>query len=232
MSSIGVMGWLLSCRQAYVEAVEVLYSNTFHFAGKAPLRDFTQLVPRHNLACMKGLILNPVGIEFDHNRGVGNGSTHASSVGELELIASIVGSGLFQNLQELDVKIIDLSGQESAFARQADKETQRTLAVFDNLIPKMSLQFRRLRIYLEDVLYETARKMAEISNKNLLQEEMRFETPELHGQHDFWRPVLGTAHRSSGYWVAQNNWRRQCFNRVSRSSSGSVSQGLRRLIKF
>jgi hypothetical protein len=181
---------------------------------------------------MKGLILNPVGIEFDDHHGVGNKSTHASSVGELELIASIVGSGLFQSLQELDVKIIDVSGQESTLARQADKQTQRALAVFDNLIPKMSLQFRRLQIYLEDVLYETARKMTEIGNRNLLQEGMSFETPELHGKHEFWRPLLGTAHRTSGYWVAQDNWRRQCFNRVSRSSSGSVSQGLRRLIKF
>lgn len=172
---------------------------------------------------MKGLILNPVGIDFDDHHGVVNRSTHASSVGELELIASIVGSGLFQNLQVLDVKIIDLSSQEP---------TQRALAVFDNLIPKMSLQFRRLQIYLEDVLYETARKMTQISNKHLLQGGMRFETPEFHGKHEFWRPVLGTAHRSSGYWVAQDNWRRQCFNRVSRSSSGSVSQGLRRLIKF
>lgn len=218
----------------YVEAVEILYSNTFHFAGNAPLRDFTQLVPQHNLAFMKGLILNPVGIPFDDHHGVGNKSTHTSSVGELGLVASIVGSGLFQNLQELDVKIVDLSGEESAFVTQADKQTQQALAVFDNLIPKLSLQFRRLQIYLEEVLYETARKLTEAGNINSLQEEMKFEKSDLHGKgkHEFWRPVLSTTHRSSGYWVAQDNWRRQCFDRVSRSSSGSVSQGLRRLIKF
>lgn len=253
MTSIGVMGWLLSCRQAYVtpiedsyayrlltsslyrsyiEAAEILYSNTFHFAGNAPLRDFTQRVPPHSLACMKGLILNPVGIEPDGQHGVGNISNHASSIGELERVASILGSGSFQNLQELDVKIIDLLGQESVFTEDTDKQTRRTLAVFDKLLPRMSLRFRRLQIYLEDVLYEAARKMTEISDKNLLKEGTKCKTPELHGKRGFWRSVLDTHHLSSGYWVAQDNWQRQCMGRVSRASSGSVSQGLRRLVKF
>jgi hypothetical protein len=181
---------------------------------------------------MKGLILNPVGIEPDGQHGVGNISNHASSIGELERVASILGSGSFQNLQELDVKIIDLLGQESVFTEDTDKQTRRTLAVFDKLLPRMSLRFRRLQIYLEDVLYEAARKMTEISDKNLLKEGTKCKTPELHGKRGFWRSVLDTHHLSLGYWVAQDNWQRQCMGRVSRASSGSVSQGLRRLVKF
>lgn len=171
-------------------------------------------------------------IIFNDNLNVGGKSNKTPGVGEIELIVSILESGMFQNLRELDMKIIDSTGEEFAFARQGENQAQRVLAIFDNLMPKMSSQFRRLQIYLEDVLFDTARKMTEIRNKNLAREKRNIEAPEIHDKNRFWRPVLDLSRQCSGYWIAQDNWSSQCFSRITRASAGSASQGLRRIVKF
>ncbi|KAH6886815.1 hypothetical protein B0T10DRAFT_607683 [Thelonectria olida] len=48
---IGIMGWLLSCRQSYIEAIDVLYStNTISMAGEAMLCHLPQLLLPQRLA--------------------------------------------------------------------------------------------------------------------------------------------------------------------------------------
>ncbi|KAJ4269903.1 hypothetical protein NW762_001572 [Fusarium torreyae] len=48
--SIGVMGWLISCREAYQEGIEVLYSrNTFHTASKDMVLGLYRLIPEQRL---------------------------------------------------------------------------------------------------------------------------------------------------------------------------------------
>ncbi|KAJ9418891.1 hypothetical protein QL093DRAFT_2640864 [Fusarium oxysporum] len=52
----GVMGWLLSCRQAYVEGVEVLYgTNTVHLGSKALLDNLSALLLPQRLSIIPGL---------------------------------------------------------------------------------------------------------------------------------------------------------------------------------
>ncbi|KAK7425754.1 hypothetical protein QQZ08_007729 [Neonectria magnoliae] len=42
---IGIMGWLLSCRQAYIEGIDVLYSrNTIHMASKEMIMNLPRLL--------------------------------------------------------------------------------------------------------------------------------------------------------------------------------------------
>ncbi|KAH8432102.1 uncharacterized protein LDX57_009748 [Aspergillus melleus] len=46
---VGAMGWLLACQQAYVETIDLLYSNIFHVESTVLLRFFPQLVPAASL---------------------------------------------------------------------------------------------------------------------------------------------------------------------------------------
>ncbi|KAJ5579018.1 hypothetical protein N7450_007885 [Penicillium hetheringtonii] len=228
-TTIGVMGWLLSCQQAYAETINIMYSNTFYFAGNASLQDFIKISPQKSLACMKGLIVEPVGLKSNIDYEVDNMAYNTSGISEIELTVSIIGSGIFQNLRELDVKIIDLSRAQFMFARHADNQVQRALAVLDDLIPKMGPRFQRLHIYLEDFLFETAIKMDEGSKKDSSEQH---GTLQIHGKQKFWRSTMNPSTRPSGYWIAQDNWRSHYLSLIANYSSGSVSQGLRRLIKF
>ncbi|UNI17758.1 hypothetical protein JDV02_004078 [Purpureocillium takamizusanense] len=55
---IGVLGWLLACRQAYAEGVEVIYkTNTIHIRSPILLRCIQDLVPRQRLSEMTSLEL-------------------------------------------------------------------------------------------------------------------------------------------------------------------------------
>ncbi|SPO07141.1 uncharacterized protein DNG_09835 [Cephalotrichum gorgonifer] len=51
---IGIMGWLLTCRQAYTEGIEVLYStNTIHLSDPELIRRLPDLLPPQRLASIK-----------------------------------------------------------------------------------------------------------------------------------------------------------------------------------
>ncbi|KAK4149687.1 hypothetical protein C8A00DRAFT_46737 [Chaetomidium leptoderma] len=58
MCHIGVMGWLLACRQAYVDGIHVLYgTNTFHLASLPLLLDLPRLMSPQRLAAITSLEL-------------------------------------------------------------------------------------------------------------------------------------------------------------------------------
>ncbi|RKL32161.1 hypothetical protein BFJ72_g10741 [Fusarium proliferatum] len=53
---IGIMGWLLSCRQNYAEAIDILYSkNTIIMANEAMITHLPQLLIPHRLASITSL---------------------------------------------------------------------------------------------------------------------------------------------------------------------------------
>ncbi|QYS95514.1 hypothetical protein H0G86_002805 [Trichoderma simmonsii] len=53
---IGIMGWLLSCRQAYVEGIDVLYrTNTIHMSGQTLILNLPQLLPPQRLSAITSL---------------------------------------------------------------------------------------------------------------------------------------------------------------------------------
>ncbi|KAK3313317.1 hypothetical protein B0H66DRAFT_522255 [Apodospora peruviana] len=55
---VGVMGWLLTCRQAYAEGIQVLYgTNTFHISSLDLQLNLPRLVPSHHLAGIRSLEL-------------------------------------------------------------------------------------------------------------------------------------------------------------------------------
>ncbi|KAK4063021.1 hypothetical protein Trihar35433_8816 [Trichoderma harzianum] len=53
---IGIMGWLLSCRQAYVEGIDVLYrTNTIHMSGQTLILNLPQLLLPQRLSAITSL---------------------------------------------------------------------------------------------------------------------------------------------------------------------------------
>ncbi|KAL2133779.1 hypothetical protein VTI74DRAFT_1716 [Chaetomium olivicolor] len=55
---IGVVGWLLACRQSYLDGIDVLYkTNTFHFSSLSLLQDLPRLLPPHRLGVITSLEL-------------------------------------------------------------------------------------------------------------------------------------------------------------------------------
>ncbi|KAI1008734.1 hypothetical protein LB504_002013 [Fusarium proliferatum] len=53
---IGAVGWLLTCRQAYIEGTEVLYgTNTIHISSKPLLTNLSTLIPRRSLLLISSL---------------------------------------------------------------------------------------------------------------------------------------------------------------------------------
>ncbi|KIE03479.1 hypothetical protein MAJ_00010, partial [Metarhizium majus ARSEF 297] len=55
---LGVMGWMLSCKRAYFEVMDVLYgTNTFHIASPVLMKSMSDLFPSHILANIRSLEL-------------------------------------------------------------------------------------------------------------------------------------------------------------------------------
>ncbi|KAK4237795.1 hypothetical protein C8A03DRAFT_15678 [Achaetomium macrosporum] len=55
---IGIMGWLLACRQAYVDGIDILYrTNAFHISSLPLLLNLPRLMPPHHLAGITALEL-------------------------------------------------------------------------------------------------------------------------------------------------------------------------------
>ncbi|AEO57202.1 hypothetical protein MYCTH_2303064 [Thermothelomyces thermophilus ATCC 42464] len=55
---IGIMGWLLACRQAYIEGVDILYrTNTFHMSSLPLLLNLARLMPPRRLATITSVEL-------------------------------------------------------------------------------------------------------------------------------------------------------------------------------
>ncbi|KAK3303707.1 uncharacterized protein B0T15DRAFT_421172 [Chaetomium strumarium] len=66
---IGIMGWLLACRQAYIDGIDILYrTNAFHISSLPLLLDLPRLLPPHHLARIPALEL--IWDLFDHRKTI------------------------------------------------------------------------------------------------------------------------------------------------------------------
>ncbi|KAH6655997.1 hypothetical protein BKA67DRAFT_657891 [Truncatella angustata] len=55
---VGTMGWILACRQAYVDGIEILYStNTFHISSMDIVSNIPRLLPHSRLSSITSLEL-------------------------------------------------------------------------------------------------------------------------------------------------------------------------------
>ncbi|KAG4263909.1 hypothetical protein FPRO04_09237 [Fusarium proliferatum] len=69
---IGIVGWLLSCRQNYAEAIDILYSkNTIIMANEAMITHLPQLLVPHRLASITSLEIS-WNLKSRHDSGICN----------------------------------------------------------------------------------------------------------------------------------------------------------------
>ncbi|KAL7793043.1 hypothetical protein V8C37DRAFT_379108 [Trichoderma ceciliae] len=194
---VGAMGWLRSCRQAYIEGVDVLYStNTFHTASKemilslgsillparlssitsvellwdfAPFPSIHPEVVKPPLSDMASLhsFLNAIPTTFPAIRQL-----HISLQGRLFPTKTINGSTNWDN--NID---------------RADE----ILHPVDNFVLKLDADVRDFSLAIPSSLYMHQRDRA-LKNKDLVEQAHR-------GQHErHWRPLKGSDERV-GYWV-------------------------------
>ncbi|VUC36815.1 unnamed protein product [Clonostachys rosea] len=205
---IGAMGWLLSCRQAYKEGIEVLYStNTIHSASKLMLLNLDKLLLPQRLSTIKSLELVWT---FDPYLGdcepVKEPCRDSSSFDKmLEAIPVF-----FPALQHLHFAI---QGEIYPGERTTTggwgfmKDHVKAMKVFekDILLPfdamgrRLGLNARELTLACSSFLYGRARETA-IENKqeNIQQIHLGDEKER------YWRPLPGgraPGNSLDGYWV-------------------------------
>ncbi|KAL6820275.1 hypothetical protein J3E69DRAFT_341565 [Trichoderma sp. SZMC 28015] len=125
---IGIMGWLLSCRQAYMEGIDVLYrTNTIHMSGQTFILNLPQLLPPKRLSAITSLeIVCPLTL---HGAEVG-------AIPEVVLLKNYL-SVLASNLPSLTRLYLALKAQGS-IARPVDM--QSVFEVLDEFVLKTSLK--------------------------------------------------------------------------------------------
>ncbi|KAM7206139.1 hypothetical protein V8F20_002921 [Naviculisporaceae sp. PSN 640] len=127
---VGVMGWLLSCRQAYVEGIEVLYAtNTIHMASLPLILNLPKLLLPQRLAMITSLeVVWKFKAPFRSERGAASEEGGAEFREYLlrdkiilnKLLANI-NSNAFPNLRRLNISLmwdpivgINHNGKEAA----------------------------------------------------------------------------------------------------------------------
>ncbi|PGH14003.1 hypothetical protein AJ79_03272 [Helicocarpus griseus UAMH5409] len=180
---IGVMGWLLSCRLAYAEAVDVLYStNTLRIRGMGSLSRLPNYLPPGILERITSLELIP--------------RVRLIAVPE-ELITSLPRS-MFPNLRRLHLSVsgIEVSSWQREVSGSSDygvtleyneaMETDAFLARADHLARKL-LSFSRLQVFEISVGHETFQRFAEGLRGD--EEAIVHKTPRQSEGERFWRSL-------------------------------------------
>ncbi|KAK1145159.1 hypothetical protein N8T08_004592 [Aspergillus melleus] len=215
---VGAMGWLLACQQAYVETIDLLYSNIFHVESTVLLRFFPQLVPAPRLSRVTGLLLD-LTLELFDDRLVGTARDRIEGWPAFDQITSVLGSGMLGDLQELSISIYDYTPKSDPLASKELATLERLLKNFDWLLPRIGPHFQRLEISITAPLYTSAKHLTAQDDGSA------HYTSDNASSFRFWRPVLspsgvetpGVQSQGFGYWISRGkeepHWFQQtnCF---------------------
>ncbi|KAK7952229.1 uncharacterized protein PG986_007957 [Apiospora aurea] len=209
---IGILPWLLACRQAYIEGIDVLYAtNRLHIAHAGILINLPRLLTPDRLHMIRdvellwSLCLSPSGADREWTTGVEE--DRFRDVNDRLVLLSHIPRAL-PNLQYLhlsltDAKwawkpILDLCGQELYDA------TETILRCIDTMVLVQLVQLRECRISLPTTLYMTRKQMEK--NEDIIW--ARKATNELEA---LWRTIDLTAtstqppaerrNNIEGYWI-------------------------------
>ncbi|KAI0144209.1 hypothetical protein F4776DRAFT_465250 [Hypoxylon sp. NC0597] len=208
---IGVIGWLLVCRQAYVEGIYVLYStNRFHIANAELAFSLPELLPSQHVAAIKE-------VELSWDFHAARDEPFAWDAHGVDRFWQTSGLALLERLPEslpnlrymyLSVKDI-LCTREPPWpigGREMYEATEDFLRSIDAVIRRMS-RLRECRIALPSTLYST-RKLVEKSQDIDWHRGNHWEPESL------WRSLpitdestdLATGHRPiGGYWIVHGH---------------------------
>ncbi|KAI9039709.1 uncharacterized protein KD926_009179 [Aspergillus affinis] len=213
---VGAMGWLLTCRQAHAETIDLLYSNIFYVESTVLLRFFPQLVPAPRLSRVTGLLLD-LTLELFDDRLVGTARDRIEGWPAFDQITSVLGSGTFGELRELSISIYDYTPKSDPLSSKELATLERLLNNFDWLLPRIGSDFQKLEISITAPLYTSARQITARDDGSA------HDTSETASSTRFWRPVLPPRHieipevtsRGFGYWISRGKEEPHWFHQTN-----------------
>ncbi|RFU76615.1 hypothetical protein TARUN_5641 [Trichoderma arundinaceum] len=194
---VGAMGWLCSCRQAYVEGIDILYStNTFHTASKEMILSFNSILLPQRLSSITAveLLWDFAPFPSIHPEVVKPPlSDMASFYSFLDAIPTT-----FPALRKLHISLQGrlyptktINGSTS-WDNNIDR-VDEILHPVDDFVLKLNPHIKDFSLGVPSSLYMHQRDRA-IKNKDIVEQAHR-------GQHErHWRPLKGSDERA-GYWV-------------------------------
>ncbi|CAM1511966.1 Fc.00g094790.m01.CDS01 [Cosmosporella sp. VM-42] len=195
---LGVMGWLLSCRQAYIEGMPILYStNTIHTSSKEMIMQLPRLLLPQRLASIKSMELVWEFVPFPRQ-----GETRPTSP-MIDLVSFYSFLDAFPSmLGHIRTLYISFQGQLkphwTSFSISGNEWFQFTETLImnpiDDMVRKLGPEVRDCSIAIPSSLYASRRDRAREAGE-LVHQTMYGGHIECH-----WRPLADSEHRS-GYWV-------------------------------
>ncbi|KAF7511751.1 hypothetical protein GJ744_003482 [Endocarpon pusillum] len=195
---LGVMGWLLACRQAYLEGLDVLYStNTVHLSSIVLTRHLPLLILPQRLVSITSLELLWDLVLFrplpDHQADQETGWP------AYQALVLVVASA-FPNLRKLHISIQTGSYVAKPFAEYIESHERKLLDPIDEMVRKIGPQLQDCQIALPYSLHTALLPRAESVGARV----------ESGGRgalswRQFWRSVTAEQDEQSqsdlGYWV-------------------------------
>uniref|UniRef100_A0A0B7KK20 DUF7730 domain-containing protein n=1 Tax=Bionectria ochroleuca TaxID=29856 RepID=A0A0B7KK20_BIOOC len=206
--NIGAMGWLLSCRQAYKEGIEVLYStNTIHSASKLMLLNLDKLLLPQRLSSIKSLELI-----WTFDPYLGDCEPTQEPCRDFRSFEKLLEAlpVFFPRVQRLHVAIQGeiFPGERKArggwgFMKDISKAIEIVekdiLTPFDEMVHRLGPGAREVTLACSAYLYARAREVALENNVAIVEQIHLGAEKERH-----WRAFLGGKGRNNhlgGYWV-------------------------------
>ncbi|CAG9987648.1 unnamed protein product [Clonostachys byssicola] len=205
--NIGAIGWLLSCRQAYKEGIEVLYAtNTIHSASKLMLLNLDKLLPPQRLSSIKSLELI-----WTFDPYLCNSLPIEEPCRDLESFQRFLEAlpVFFPRVQRLHVAIqgqvfpVELKSRSWEFMEDTSKVIEiiekNMLTPFDEMVHRLGPGAREVTLACSSYLYARLRGVALENNAAVVQQVHLGAEKERH-----WRALpsgKGRNNHLGGYWV-------------------------------
>ncbi|PTB39381.1 uncharacterized protein TrAFT101_007825 [Trichoderma asperellum] len=194
---IGAMGWLRSCRQAYVEGIDILYStNTFHTASKEMILSLKSILLPQRLSSITSveLLWDFAPFPSIHPQVV---KPPLSDMASFHAFLNAIPT-TFPAIKRLHISLQGrLYPTKTVDGRTTwDNNIDRTdeiLHPVDNFVLELAPNVQDFSLGIPSSLYIHQRDRA-LKNKDPV-EQAHLKQNERH-----WRPLKGSAERS-GYWV-------------------------------
>ena len=160
---VGVLGWVLTCRRAYIEGIDVLYStNRFHVAHAGLAICLPRLLPPRHVASINEveLLWNLSIPSVAHFLRNSDNKDELRDSDRLAMLAHLPQS--FPNLRYLYLSIVDglrTLGPWAIGGREAYEATEEVLRAVDAVVKRMS-RLQECRVALPSTMYST-RKLVE-----------------------------------------------------------------------
>ncbi|VUC24320.1 unnamed protein product [Clonostachys rosea] len=222
---VGAMGWLLSCRQAYCEGVDVLYgTNTIHTASKQMLLHLDKLLLPQRLSTIRS-----VELVWHFKPYPSNSSSLAGPLDDLRTFYTFLETipRIFPNLTTFYLALWgDLTPTREHNGRQVWMDEAQSIEItnrdimspIDRMVSKLGPKLKQCTIALGSLEYQIRRRQA-VEAGDVKVEQIHLQ----HLQERHWRPLKNNSGGLEGYWVQLGH---RELSRVYMCSMGEPPQNL------